>query len=75
MAFVNVRVVEGVLDKEERTRLIEGITDLVVEVEGKNNPDFKQYCWVIVDEIDSGMLGVAGEGLSTEAVKQEQGSS
>lgn len=75
MAFVNVRVVEGVLDKDERQRLIDGITDLVVEIEGKNNPDFKQYCWMIVDEIDSGMLGVAGEGLSTEAVRQEQGSS
>ncbi len=73
MAFVNVCVVEGVLDKEERQRLIEGITDLVVEIEGKNNPDFKQYCWVIVDEIESGMLGVGGEGLTTEAVEQTQG--
>ncbi len=44
MAFVNVRVVGGVLDDAEKQRLIEGITDLVVEVEGKGNEDFKQYC-------------------------------
>lgn len=75
MAFVNVRVVGGVLDQSEKQRLIEGITDLVVEIEGKGNEDFKQYCWIILDEIESGMLGVAGQGLTTEDVKQVQGSS
>ncbi len=73
MAFVNVRVVGGVLDRTEKQRLIEGITDLVVEVEGKGGEDFEQYCWVIVDEIEPGMLGVGGQGLTTEDVKQAQG--
>jgi 4-oxalocrotonate tautomerase len=75
MAFVNVRVVAGVLDDSEKQRMIEGITDLVVEVEGKGSQDFKQYCWVIVDEIDPGMLGVAGQGLTTEDVKGAQAAS
>lgn len=44
MAFVSVRVVGGVLDNVEKQRLIEGITELVVEVEGKGNEDFRQYC-------------------------------
>ena len=54
----------------EKQRLIEGITDLVVEVEGKGNEDFKQYCWVILDEIEPGMLGVGGQGLTTEDIRQ-----
>jgi hypothetical protein len=32
----------------------------VVDIEGKGDRDFAQPCWVIVDEIDSGILGVAG---------------
>jgi len=54
----------------EKQCLIEGITDLVVEAEGKGNEDFKQYCWVILDEIEPGMLGVGGQGLTTEDVRQ-----
>ena len=45
----------------------------MVEVEGKGDEDFKQYCWVIVDEIEPGMLGVGGQGLTTEDVEQAQG--
>ncbi len=45
----------------------------IVEVEGKGDKDFAQFCWVIVDEIDSGMLGVAGQGQTTEDVKQARG--
>ncbi|MDQ3320638.1 MAG: tautomerase family protein, partial [Actinomycetota bacterium] len=44
MAFVHVRVVTGVLDDSEKQRLIEGITDLVVEVEGKGDRDFARFC-------------------------------
>ena len=65
---MNVRVVGGILDAADKQRLIEGITDLVIEIEGKGNPDFGQYCWVIVDDIEPGMLGVGGKGLSTEDV-------
>lgn len=72
MAFVNVRVVAGVLDEAEKRRMIEEITDLVVEVEGKGNQDFKQYRWIIIDEIEPGMLGVGGQGLTTEDVKGGQ---
>ncbi len=35
---------DGVLDDEEKRRIIEGITDLVVEIEGKGNEGFWQYC-------------------------------
>lgn len=63
MAFVNMRVVSGVLDEAEKRRM----------VEGKGNEDFRQYCWVILDKIEPGMLGVGGQGLTTEDVKQAQG--
>lgn len=75
MAFVNVRVVGGALDDEEKQRMIEGIPDLVVQIEGKGNEDFRQYCWVILDEIEPGMLGVGGQGLTTEDVREAQGAS
>lgn len=34
MAFVNACVVGGALDDSEKQRMIEGITDLVVDIEG-----------------------------------------
>jgi|AntDryMetagUQ889_1029465.scaffolds.fasta_scaffold14964_2 4-oxalocrotonate tautomerase len=73
MASVNVRVVTGVLDDSEKQPLIGGITELVVDVEGKGNRDFSQYRWVIVDEIESGMLGVAGQSLTTVDVLKARG--
>ena len=76
MAFVNVRVVGGALDDSEKQRMIKDITDLVVDIEGKGDPTFGQYCRVIVDEMAPGMLGVGGgKGLSTEDVVQAQGGS
>jgi 4-oxalocrotonate tautomerase len=73
MAFVHVRVVTGVLDDSEKQPLIGGITELVVDVEGKGNRDFSQYRWVIVDEIESGMLGVAEQSLTTVDVLKARG--
>lgn len=45
----------------------------MVDVEGKGNRDFSQYRWVIVDEIESGMLGVAGQSLTTVDVLKARG--
>ncbi len=46
-----------------------------LERTGKRSPDFRQYCRVALDEIEPGMLGVGGEGLSAEGVKQAQSDS
>lgn len=39
--FVDVKVVEGVLDDDEKQQIVEGIADLTVKVEGKSRDDFR----------------------------------
>lgn len=69
MPMAIVRVVEGVLDDEGRRRVIERITDVLVEVEGAGNEAFRPYVWVIVEEVASGQWGVGGHGLTPEDVR------
>ena len=64
MPMAIVRVVEGVLDDEGRRRVIERVTDVLVEVEGAGNEAFRPYVWVIVEEVASGQWGVGGHGLT-----------
>jgi 4-oxalocrotonate tautomerase len=69
MPLARVSVVEGVLDDADKGRLIERITEALVEVEGQGNPTFAQYCFVIVEEVPSGMWGVGGKGLTPDDVR------
>jgi 4-oxalocrotonate tautomerase len=69
MPMAIVRVVEGVLDDEGRRRVIERVTDVLVEVEGQGNEAFRPYVWVILEEVASGQWGVGGHGLTPEDVR------
>jgi 4-oxalocrotonate tautomerase len=50
MPFVNVRTYRGFLSKKEKKELQNKITDLLVEYEGKGNPDFRKLTWVMLEE-------------------------
>jgi 4-oxalocrotonate tautomerase len=69
MPMAIVRVVEGVLDEEGKRRVIERVTDALVEVEGQGNDAFRPYVWVILEEVASGQWGVGGHGLTPEDVR------
>lgn len=69
MPMAIVRVVEGVLDDEGRRRVIERVTDVLVEVEGQGNEAFRPYVWVILEEVASGQWGVGGHGLTPEDLR------
>ncbi|MGA9310725.1 MAG: tautomerase family protein [Pseudonocardiaceae bacterium] len=58
MPLATVRVIEGVLDEADKSRLMERITDALVEIEGQGNPNFAQYCWVFVEEVPRATWGV-----------------
>jgi 4-oxalocrotonate tautomerase len=57
--------VEGVLDDDGKRRVIDRITDALVEVEGRGNEAFRPYVWVILEEVASGHWGVGGVFLAT----------
>ena len=66
MPFVNVKVIEGVFTRQQKQEIVERLTDTMVSIEGEN---LRQVTWVVVEEVKSGEWGIAGQPLTTEAVR------
>ena len=65
MPLVTVKVIEGVFTPEQKTEMIQKITDTMVEIEGEN---LRPVTWVLVEEVGSGDWGIGGNGLTTADV-------
>ncbi len=65
MPFVNIKIIEGVFNKEQKQEMIQKVTDAMVSVEGEN---MRPVTWVVLEEVKSGDWGIAGKGLTTEDV-------
>ena len=70
MPFVNIKTVKGLLTEAQKSELQEKITDLFVEYEGCNNPKFRQYVWVLIEEMDPANWSLGGHTPSPELVRQ-----
>ena len=59
MPLVNVRTVKGLLNAQQKEQLQLRLTDLMVEIEGRGNAQFRPYVWVLIEELDASnwMLG------------------
>jgi 4-oxalocrotonate tautomerase len=63
---VNVKLVEGVFDAEQKQRIVRELTEAMVAIEGEN---MRPVTWVLVEELKSGDWGIAGNPLTTADVK------
>jgi 4-oxalocrotonate tautomerase len=66
MPLIQVKVIEGVFDTDEKRQIVERLTDAMVSVEGEN---MRGVTTVIVDEVRSGDWGIGGRALTTGDVK------
>lgn len=66
MPIVNVRLIEGVFDSDQKREMIEKLTETMVEIEGEN---MRGVTFVVLDEVKSGDWGIGGRPLTTEAVR------
>jgi 4-oxalocrotonate tautomerase len=66
MPFVNVKLIEGVFDANQKRQIVERLTDAMVAIEGEN---MRQVTWVVVEEVKSGDWAIGGKPLSTDDVK------
>lgn len=66
MPFINVKLIEGVFDAEQRQQIIERLTDTMVGIEGEA---LRPVTWVAIEEVQSGSWGIGGQPLTTQAVK------
>ena len=73
MPFVNVKAVRGVMTEAERTRLIERITDVVVEVFARGREGFRPNVWVVVEEVEPAQWGSGGQTVDLAEVRRLTG--
>ncbi|OIQ50928.1 putative tautomerase [Pseudodesulfovibrio hydrargyri] len=60
MPFVNIRITNEGATTEQKQRLIQGVTDLLADVLGKN----PKTTFVIIDEVDTDNWGIGGESVT-----------
>jgi 4-oxalocrotonate tautomerase len=66
MPFINVKVIEGVFDTDQKREIVERLTETMVGIEGEN---MRGVTCVVVEEVKSGDWAIGGKALSTEDVK------
>jgi 4-oxalocrotonate tautomerase len=68
--FVNIKLIEGVFDAEQKQEMLEKVTETMVEIEGES---MRGVTWVVLEEVKSGDWAVGGQQLTTEAVRSMKG--
>lgn len=69
MPLIQVKLIEKVFSHDQKRRMIESLTDAMVEIEGES---MRPVTWVTIEEVASGEWGIAGNALTTEDVKALQ---
>ena len=60
MPYVNIKITREGATPEQKKRLIQGATDLLVDVLGKN----PKTTVVVIDEVDTDNWGIGGETVT-----------
>lgn len=70
MPLVKINVIENVFTPEQRTKMIEKVTDAMVSIEGES---MRAVTWVVIEDVKEGSWGIGGQGLTSEDVRRLQG--
>ncbi len=65
MPYVNIRITREGATAEQKAALIKGVTDLLVQVLGKN----PATTVVVIDEVDTDNWGIGGETITERRKK------
>jgi 4-oxalocrotonate tautomerase len=67
MPYINCRVMEGVLDDDQKAEIAERITETFASVVGE---PVRGLTWVVIDDMASGQLTIGGRPVTTEGVNE-----
>lgn len=73
MPYVSISTVKGILDPEQKLALHQRIADLMVEIEGRGNPEFRRMVWVKIDEQEPAQWSMGGQSYSAEQIAKLYG--
>ena len=60
MPYINVRITDDNVSAEKKAEVIQGITDVMVKVLGKN----PETTFVVIDEVNTDNWGIGGKSVS-----------
>jgi len=60
MPYVNIRITKDGVTAEQKSQLIQGVTQLLVDILGKN----PQTTFVVIDEVETDNWGIGGETVT-----------
>lgn len=66
MPLVDIEVIEGVFDDAQKARMIEKVTEAMIDIEGES---MRGVTWVRVKEVRSGQWGIGGKTPSAADIK------
>lgn len=66
MPLVDIQLIEGVFDADQKRKMIEAVTDTMVGIEGGA---MRGLTWVRIHEIASGAWGIGSKPMTTADVK------
>jgi 4-oxalocrotonate tautomerase len=66
MPLLNVKLIGGVFTPAQKQEMIRKLTDTMVSIEGEN---LRPYTLVVLEEVESGDWGVAGNSLTNTEVR------
>ena len=72
MPLIQVKLIKGVFNTEQKKDMITKLTDTMVGIEGEA---MRQVTWVTVEEVESGDWGIGGRAMTAQDVKDLQASS
>ena len=67
MPLIDIQLIRGVFTPEQKKRMIEGVTEAIVAVEGEA---MRPVTWVRVHETESGEWAIGGKPLTAADVKE-----
>ena len=70
MPLVDIELIEGVFDADQKRRMIADVTDAMVRIEGEA---LRGTTWVRIREIAGGEWAIGGKPLAAADVKALQG--
>ena len=72
MPLVDIQLIEGVFDVEQKRKMIEEVTETMVRIEGEA---MRGVTWVRVQEFASGEWGIGGKAMTAADVTAATGKS
>jgi 4-oxalocrotonate tautomerase len=69
MPLVQVKVIKGVFDSNQKQDMISQLTETMVNIEGEA---LRGVTWVTIEEVESGDWGIGGNAITAQYVKDLQ---